>query len=265
MRVLGDWRALRVPRWIVKEKYAYEKLPKEPLVVRAELGTPYVPAETNGAVHLDSVLSAAALGVLPYPPPPNDGTCPLPLPLELAWVSTRRIRFVEHRRDDNSEIAQEGGLPLWVCSDLRPQGDLVRDQEYWHKRYPSDRADLSMRLRANQKAGRWKEYRMPLATLWAPELRAVCVGHRETVVALLSGISHVGKKPSQGFGRVLRWSVEPLDAPLDDAREAAMMGRAVPVEYLASLGETSLSGVSRGGWTPPYWYAPWHGLVSVRA
>lgn len=220
----------------------YATLPKEPLMVRATLATPYVPAESDGSVHLDSLLSYAVYAHLPYPVRCGGAEGVVtPLPLKLSWI--------------------RNGLPLWCTSDLRPQGDTLRDNAYWHKRWAETHTQFMSKKRANVKAGRNKEMRVPLATVQTPELRAICIGNRQKVEELLSHVSHVGKKPSQGYGRVAKWEVEPLDIPPEDAEAAALRARPVPLDYLGGLTE----GVARrGGFTPPYWYAPFHCPVVVR-
>lgn len=229
----------------------YHDLPKSPFVVRGSLLTPYVPAEPDGTIHLDSVLGSMVLDSHPKAPlfPENGSPVTVPLPVELAWVSPE-------------------GLPLWALSDLRPQGDAIRSQEYWHKRAPSDRMDLANKQRLEARRGRWKEYRIPLSTIRVPEIRAVGVGDPIEVARLLSHVSHVGKKASQGFGRV-EWSVVPWDVPTEDAQKAALMARPVPARYLFEAeGEINLSegtNYTRRSFCPPHWYAPWWDLAVVRA
>ena len=227
----------------------YEALPKEPLLIRAMLGTPYVPAEPDGSVHLDAILSAMVLDTHPVPHHRDEEACVVPLPIELEWVSPE-------------------GLPLWVCSDLRPQGDVIRDSEYWHKRAPEDRMDLATKQRMETRRGRWKEYRVPLSTIRTPELRAVCIGNPEEVSRLLQECSHVGKKSSQGFGRVLEWSVSLLGEDESVVRGSALKARPVPARYLLEKeGEIRLVGgvsYTRRSWTPPHWHMPWADLAVVR-
>lgn len=246
-----DWKALS-PLPMVNRRHEYEMtfharrnhyeaMPKEPLLVRGVLGTPYVPAEPDGSVHLDAILGSMVLDSHPVPHHRDEEACVVPLPVELAWVSRE-------------------GLPLWTCSDLRPQGELLRSQEYFHKRAPDARMDLATKTRLEVRRGRWKEYRMPLSTITVPELRAVCIGNAGEIMRLLSFVSHVGKKPSQGFGRVLQWKVSRWDVEIEEARSAALMARPVPVRAIMDIeGEVSLSpGTTwtRRGWRAPYWYAP---------
>lgn len=228
----------------------YSDLMKEPLLVRGMLGTPYIPAEPDGSIHLDGLLAAMVVDTHPVAPFFESEACVVPLPLSLEWVSPE-------------------GLPLWVCSDLRPQGDLIRSQEYWHKRYPEDRHDEVKKGKLpNPRAGRNKEMRVPLATVRTPELRAICIGNAPEVVRLLSELTHVGKKNGSGFGRVLEWKVARLDQDSDVARQAALRARPVPARYLMDVeGEMRLTAgmnYMRRGWTVPYWFSPNHDLAVVR-
>jgi hypothetical protein len=220
----------------------YATAPKEPLKVAATLLTPYVPTEADGALHLDSILSWAVVSSYPAPLTFGDGGAVVPIPLEILWLSPE-------------------GLPLWAASDLRPQGEAVRAREYWCKRYPADRAEFSSKINANTSAGRYKECRMPMATIRVPSLRGLCIGNRQEIERLLLGVTHVGKRPGMGFGRVARWSVEPLAEELSVVRRAIVQARPVPVEYFSHSGTVASSSRIKfygQGWTPPYWYVPWH-------
>lgn len=239
-RLKKAWhRGERVETW---EQVAarYAELPVEPLVVCAELLTPVVHAESIGT-HLDSILSFAALTAHPMQSGLDSGPCVVPLPLQLAWVS-----------DD--------GRPLWACSPLMPR-QAVRGREYWHKRYPTQRAEFGERMAANTSAGRWREYRVPLATDSAEVLLALCIGNADEVLRLLTTtVSHIGKKGTQGFGRVGRWTVTPAGHTLEDV----LALRAVPVEFFAGRQPTGVLAPNKA-WTPPYWYAPWWSACMVPA
>lgn len=203
-------------------------LPKRGLIVSAEMVTPIVHAEDH-LTHLDAILSAAALTSHPVASGFKGQVCSLPLPLELAWVSP-------------------AGQPLWACSPLVPLDAPVASREYWHKRYPSHRAEFGDKLSADTSAGRNREYRVPLHAESVTTLHAVCIGHAEEVQQLLEVVTHIGKKGSMGYGRVARWSVVESDHTLEDV----LALRSVPIE--ASPSDTA---TAPRGWTPPYWYAPW--------
>jgi hypothetical protein len=243
MRGLSDWGALaplprvspfrrgvRTKSW-EDQRDEWATAAKEPLVVFAELATPVVGL---GALHLDGILSSAAMTLHPAPSS-FDTAAVIPLPIELAWVS-------------------QDGLPLWAASDLTPAAEAARGAEYWHKRNPGHRADLGSRMNAVTTAGRWKEYRVPMQTAAVDRLFGLCVGALDEVERLLAAVTHVGKKGSIGYGRVGRWTVTPAGARSVD--EIVAM-RNAPVEYYAGR---QPDGVVKplASWTPPYWHAPWH-------
>jgi len=207
------------------------------LLVTAHLATPYIPAPQGNDIHLDSLLGAALLQDLPAPVFfPAHSAAVIPIPLALLWQS-------------------EGGLPLWAATPLWPVGEAFIGREYWHKRYPSDRADLSLKRAALTSAGRWKEYRTPVNAVTGNAVAGICVGVQSEVERLLTLITHVGKKGSIGYGRVGRWGVSAI--PLEEGRQSCLIGRPLPVSCPLASG---LQGrfEPRLGWTPPYWYVPWH-------
>lgn len=222
----------------------YAALPSLPLLVRAWLGTPYVAAEPPDGLHLDGLLSWAVLSSRPYPLPQHAVATVVPLPVQCLWTSA-------------------AGLPLWATTLLRPTaGRSVHGVEYWHKRYPSDRADWDRRGRAVTSRGRWKEYRMPLNVVRCESLEALVLGHAGRLEQLLAHVTHVGKKGSMGYGRVLRWEVVPLPIAKDETVELIQQRRPMPIEALLDSSRLLEAGMPDGGyvrsWTPPHWYAPWH-------
>ncbi len=219
-----------------QQRDAWRDAGKQPLRVSAQMATPVVMG-VDSHVHLDGLLSVAALTSHPYPSQWGaDGSMTLPLPLELLWVSPK-------------------GRPLWAATPLAPLGETAEGREYWHKRTPSHRADFGAKLNAVTTAGRWKEYRVPLKTVTTMHLVGLCIGDAGEVERLLGVIQHVGKKGSAGYGRVARWTVEPTEASVTDI----LALRPVPVAYFDGK-PAPTTGVlrQREAWTPPYWIAKWH-------
>lgn len=215
----------------------YAAMDKQPLLIEARLTTPYVPVGSDNTVHFDGILSQAVLTAHPCAPQFNGQACIVPLPIAILWLSPK-------------------GLPLWAASDMLPDDDaLIAAREYWHKRYPSHRADFGHKLAAVTTAGRWKEYRVPLNAVRANRLRAVVIGNKDEIERLLGFVSHIGKKGAAGYGRVSAWTVTALDAV--DAVDMVLAAKAVPVECAAFL-EIKGKHIPLKGWTPPYWYAPNH-------
>lgn len=240
-----SWRSQKWRRSWVKAHHKWQMEENHaPLMVTAHLGSPYVPA-VDGVVHLDAILSAGACAVINAGPGADFEDSVIPIPSKLLWVS-------------------EGGRPLWAASDLRPASEVADVRVYWHRRYPDDRAHLAQQMAANTSAGRWKDYRVPMTARATERLTGLCIGHEEHVGLLLSHISHVGKKPAQGKGRVLRWEVTRLDMPLAEAEAAILAARPVPMDYFREMGAALPAGgrtVPRQGWTSPYWDARHHAEV----
>lgn len=224
----------------------YSSLPLELLFVRAVLGTPYAPT-VDGHLHLDSILTKAVVDSCPVPPAWGDEPAVIPLPLKLLWVSPE-------------------GLPLWACSDLYSAAGKNSTVEYWHKRFPEQAIiDWCAKPNTDTGSGRYKEYRIPVRTEMPEDsvLYALCIGNREELERLLSYITHVGKKPAQGKGRVLRWYVESIQN--DNPEVTILDRRPVPLDYFMACGMTKISGTLSplSAWTPPYWYRPWHSVVRL--
>lgn len=88
-------------------------------------------------------------------------------------------------------------------------------QDHWNKRFDVGFADLvdfrGRRGRVTIEKNEYKAYHMPLwynAALW---VEWYCVGDRRDIEELLSTVTHIGKKTSQGWGRVSRWEIEPIE------------------------------------------------------
>lgn len=217
----------------------YAAMDKQPLLIEARLTTPYVPVGSDNVVHFDGILSQAVLTAHPCAPQFGGHACIVPLPIDILWISPK-------------------GLPLWAASDMLPDDELIAAREYWHKRYPSHRAEFGQKLAAVTTAGRWKEYRVPLNAVRANRLRSVVIGNKEEIERLLTFVSHIGKKGAAGYGRVSSWIV----TEKDDA-DMLLEGKAIPVEYAAFWGIEGKY-IPFKGWTPPYWYAPnWSACITA--
>lgn len=204
---------------------------KSALIITAELVTPVVHAERS-LTHMDGILSFAAMTMHPVASDYAD-YCVVPLPLQLVWVSPL-------------------GMPLWACTPLRPQTDALESREYWHKRYPTQRADFGNRLNAITSAGRWKEYRVPVHAQSVERLHALVIGAAQPLRDLLQCVSHIGKKGSMGYGRVAKWTVTEASHSLADV----LLLRPVPVAYYAGIKPPQGVLQPNRAWTPPYWFAP---------
>lgn len=81
---------------------------------------------------------------------------------------------------------------------------------------------------------------MPLIVRSSPTVRWFVRGHRDGILHLLSAVTHVGKKMSQGYGEVRAWSCEPMDEDwsLADAQRRVM--RPIPKSMAEVRGWTGI-------------------------
>lgn len=135
----------------------------------------------------------------------------------------------------------EGDKWYWACSFAcgKPKAE---ERIYWHKRFDFDLGikyiDFGNRRgKVDVKSGQYKNYRMPIITYLIPKLEWYAVGDRAEIERLLSGVTHIGKKRSQGFGRVSRWTVKEWPEDLSSLR-------AIPDPEGEEMGIR-----------PPYWLA----------
>ena len=192
-------------------------------------------------IHLDGLLSRAVvqnatqgLG-LPESPEPYW----LPLPLEKAWES-----------DD--------GLPLWCSTNFSPIETDTVTSAFWHKRQIRPeflkRGPKGRPMNLRDTEGATKEYRIPLPLHACRVWRATFSGDAHAVTELLKGISHVGKKKSQGYGLVERWELNARASfSFFDADGRPL--RPIPTEYGALPRKLPITDAALTSWTPPYWHA----------
>lgn len=123
----------------------------------------------------------------------------------------------------------------------------VDDRSFWVKRFDigqSDLIDFGGRVGSVLVAsGRYKGYNMPVFVRHALCVRWYAVGSIERVRELLGGVTHIGKKGAQGWGRVNGWEVEPWEHDWSVWRGQQLM-RAIPA-----------AGGTLYGVRPPYWRA----------
>lgn len=214
----------------------WRNTPVTGLKVTALMAQGYV--STVGALNLDGVLSAGLVNspMVGTTMGGRNGFC-VPLPLHLAWVSDQ-------------------GWPMWAATEFVAADEQI-GQAYLHKRHPTDRATLGPRAAVNTSAGQFKDVRLPLQVKVTGQIEAWCIGIEDDVCAILGAVTHVGRKGAIGYGRVLRWTVEPADVSLAWVLDR----RTVP---LAACGDADPDRVSpRDAWTAPYWDASRHLPVRV--
>ena len=177
----------------------------------------------------------------------------LPLDSLLAWSWMQQHHpeaFVTSRSTISSESFIEPDLPLarrgygeeWYWAASYACGiPLGEHSQYWHKRFDAQDAERYVDFGKHKGTvqtgeGRYKGYRVPLTVFLIPKLEWFAVGDMDGVSALVWRITHLGKKGSQGYGAVRRWTVEPWSEDLSGLRP-------VPDE----------AGTEQSPIRPPYW------------
>ena len=147
------------------------------------------------------------------------------------------------------------GTPFWyyACSFAQPQPWwVVEGQDHWNKKFRAMFADLidfgGRRGKVIIEQGKYRSYHMPIFYRVALQVEWYCVGHKEAIEYLLKTVTHVGKKRSQGWGRVSEWVVESWPVDCSIWKDGKLM-RAVPVEDVDSEGVD----VMNYGLRPPYY------------
>ena len=215
----------------------------QPLRVRAYLRTPIVCDE---AMPLDGVLQYQAMrraygpadSALPgaLPPPPL-----VPLPLA---------------------VAGEGDNWYYRCSWAQWPEHVASGKTYWEKRVSTLRAaqiaELSRSGRVEIAKGRYRLYHMPLFYQAALYLDWYVCGDRNAIADLLQDVWGIGKKQSQGFGRVIRWEIEPQAEDWSVTRDGQPM-RAIPISG-KWFDPTNARHI---GYRPPYWLPEHQTLCNI--
>ena len=139
----------------------------------------------------------------------------------------------------------------------RPQG--------WKKRWDEENEDLlaaptKRKFRVGHKSGFFKAFDMPVVVKACKTLHFCCVGNREEIERLLSGVRFVGKKRSQGLGLVKKIVVSDGEEDWSCWLNGLPM-RAIPAgpDYIQDLLDRNKNQqfhfkLQRMGYKPPYWH-----------
>ena len=169
----------------------------------------------------------------------------IPLPLSIMWH-------------------HENGLPLWAATRFSPIDKNSENPVYWHKREFTPtflkRKKNGTPPNLNFTNGVHKSYRIPMPAQTASTWCAYGQGDIQSVASLLSEITHVGKKRTYGYGRVLTCEVNPIDVPALPLGFDNRLIKAIPFAF--KLDNPQLWDDADGlemqarfcGWTPPYWH-----------
>lgn len=147
-----------------------------------------------------------------------------------------------------------GNIWYYRCS-WAQWGPYADGQDYWNKRFDNSLADLidfrGRRGKVIIDKSTYKAYNMPVYYRHALYVEWYCVGDRERIEYLLSTCTHIGKKTSQGWGRVAKWHVDPVEADWSIWRDGRLM-RGIPPGDLPEVYPLDLR-QGYYGVRPSYW------------
>jgi CRISPR type IV-associated protein Csf3 len=126
----------------------------------------------------------------------------------------------------------------FACSWAQPRPWWAEEgQSYWAKRFDTKYSGMvdfgKRRGKIIVEQGFFKAYRMPLFYKTAKRACWYCIGDKAGIEELLSTLTHIGKKTSQGWGRVV-WTVESWHSDWSVWRDGQLM-RGVPQEDALEL------------------------------
>lgn len=116
--------------------------------------------------------------------------------------------------------------------------------DHWTKKLDSRYVELleQQRARVPTSGGRYRAYHMPVAYRHALTIAWYVVGDPARISDLLRLVTHLGKKPSMGWGAVAEWSVEPSEEDYSVTGPHGEVMRPIPDD----------AGILYGV-RPPYW------------
>lgn len=104
--------------------------------------------------------------------------------------------------------------------------------DYWNKRMDMSLIDLvdwqGRKPRLEGSSGRYKSYHMPVFYRHALSISWYVVGEQDSLRNLLRFVTHLGKKCAQGWGAILRWTVEPFSHDWSVWSRTGKLMRAIP-------------------------------------
>lgn len=118
----------------------------------------------------------------------------------------------------------------YLCSWAQWPEHVVDGRSFWTKRLSrhTEILDLGRAKQVSLKGGRYRSYQMPVFYRSCLYVDWYCVGDGDAILDLLSDVWGLGKKTTQGYGRVLRWEAEPIIGDWSVWRNGDL-ARAVPV------------------------------------
>jgi hypothetical protein len=131
----------------------------------------------------------------------------------------------------------------------------IEGRDYWNKRFDTGIASLvdfaERRGKVLIEQGKYKAYHMSIFYRVAEWVEWYCFGDKERIANLLSTVTHLGKKTSQGWGRI-RWEIESCENDWSLWQNGKLM-RGIPYEDIPSKTVIKLANLIHYGIRPSYW------------
>lgn len=130
------------------------------------------------------------------------------------------------------DLAQRSEAWYYAASFAQWSAPVVEGVDYWNKRFDQSLSDLvdfgNRRGKVIIEQGEYKAYHMPVWYRHALSVSWYVVGDGAEIERLLSCVTHIGKKGSQGWGHVRGWTVAPWHADWSVWGESGQLMRAIP-------------------------------------
>lgn len=112
------------------------------------------------------------------------------------------------------EVREKGDSWYYAASFAQWSEKTAQGKDEWTKRFDSEFGDFidfqGKRGKVKINAGRYKAYRMPVFYKHALEIIWYVVGDIQGIHKLLRHVTHIGKKYSQGWGRIRKWEIKEI-------------------------------------------------------
>jgi CRISPR type IV-associated protein Csf3 len=149
------------------------------------------------------------------------------------------------------------GSPTWFYrASWAEWGPYADGKDFWTKHFDNDKADLidfgGKRGKVIIESGQYKAYHVPIYYRSALWVKWYCVGDLREIRDLLLCVTNIGKKTTQGWGRVAEWDIAPIDNDYSIEKDGRLM-RGVPAGMPID-GRVYIGQVGNYGIRPSYWY-----------
>lgn len=153
-----------------------------------------------------------------------------------------------------------GGHSIYRCSSPIMIGQTSDIHEHYHRRFPTEKAELLTESERGVVAttnGIYKSYRLPLRVRRVDRVVWFAEADRQSLLQVLKRSAHaIGRKTGMGYGRVAKWTAEAID---DDwtwfakSAQGPVLMRPLPFCDAIPSG-LQCSRRDYGACQPPYWH-----------